>query len=80
MLPRNILSRRHHIHSSGRTYLRDDVVPFHVEIVCHDALEEALEPIVVLGVDQPVLEDALALVAPQTDQHFWRRHGLVAAH
>lgn len=94
-LPRHMFSWRHSLLRRERyrlpleasltavstcTYLRDDVVPFHVEVVCHDALKEALEPPVVLRVDQPVLEDALALVAPETNQHFWRRHRLVAAH
>lgn len=55
-------------------------MPFHVEIICDDALEEALEPLVILGVDQPVLEDTLALVTPEADKHFRRRNGLVAAH
>ena len=61
-------------------YLRDDVVPVHLEGVRHDALEEVYKPPVVLGVDQAVFEDALAFVAPQPNQHLGRCYGLVAAH
>lgn len=62
------------------SYLRNDVVPVHLEVVRDDALEEIYEPPVILGVDEAIFENTLALVTPQTNQHLGRRHGLVAAH
>ena len=61
-------------------HLGNYVVPFHLEGGLHDALQESLEPRMVLRVDEPVLEHALALVAPKADQLLGHRHGLVAAH